>query len=235
MDQLYPIIVIGGGAAGFFAAIHAAAGGQNKVVILEKTTKVLSKVRISGGGRCNVTHQPSYPRQFVQNYPRGGRSLIKMFDGFGAQDTIDWFESRGVSLKVEADGRVFPNSDSSATIIDCLLAEAKSSGVDIKLSTEISSVKRRDDGGFDLSAKDGTSIKASKIIIATGGSPKIQQYEWLRSLGLEVVDPVPSLFTFNVPGSDLKELMGLSVPMGRVQIPATDFKQSDGIDHALGL
>lgn len=220
----FDVVVIGGGAAGFFSAIHAAAQGRNRVAILEKSNKLLSKVRVSGGGRCNVTHDCDFPSQLIKHYPRGGKRLRKGFDLFGPRETRKWFEDRGVELKVESDGRVFPTTDNSETIIECLTREARNSDVEIQLRTEVESVERRS-GSFGLQIKGGETIKARRVIIATGGHAKTSTYDWLRKLELKVAEPIPSLFTFNVPDSDYKDLMGLSVPQAFVQIPGTKWRQ----------
>lgn len=224
----FNIAVIGGGAAGFFAAIHAADGGKNKVVIFEKTNKLLSKVKVSGGGRCNVTHDCDYPSKLINFYPRGGRSLRKPFEIFGTKKTRQWFETRGVKLKVEEDGRIFPTTDDSQTIIDCLMAESHKNKVSIKLKTEVGKITPADDH-FVLDIKNGNQVYCKKIIVTTGGNNKVQAYDWLKDLGLKIAKPLPSLFTFNVPDSDMKDLQGLSVPAGFVQVPGTKWKQDGPI------
>lgn len=225
--ESYDIVVIGGGAAGYFAAIHAGKGGANKVVILEKTNKVLTKVAVSGGGRCNVTHDCDYPAQLIGNYPRGGKKLRKAFDLFDAQNTFRWFEDRGVALKTESDGRVFPVSNSSQSIIDCLVASAQENGVKLHFKREVREIKVGENGGFDLTLAGGDKLFAQKVIVTTGGQNKPESYKWLADLGLKIARPVPSLFTFNVPDSEMKDLMGLSMPNGKVQIPGTKWK-NDG-------
>ena len=224
MKNKFDIIVVGGGAAGYFAAIHAADGGKNRVAILEKTNKVLGKVRISGGGRCNVTHDCTFASKLVQHYPRGGKTLRKGFELFGTVETRDWFEKRGVSLKTESDGRVFPVTDSSQTIIDCLEREVQKAGIRIVLKSEVVKIEKSGQA-FELTLKEGRALNAQKVIIASGGHAKSSTYDWLRALDLEVTNPIPSLFTFNVPESDYKDLMGLSVPFSFVQIPGTKWKQ----------
>ncbi len=220
------IIVIGGGAAGFFAAIHAAADG-NQVTLLEKTSKLLSKVKISGGGRCNVMHDISYPSALVRHYPRGLKKLKKAFDHFGPSETRQWFEQRGVTLKTEADGRMFPVTDDSQTIIDCLMRSAKQHGVDIHTLQEVISIEIKEKG-FDVLTKKG-NYSADRVIITTGGHNKRTAYHWLEHLGIKIVDPVPSLFTFNVPDSGFQELQGVSVPKGEVIIPGTSWKMAGPI------
>jgi len=216
------IAVIGGGAAGFFAAIHAAENG-NEVSIFEKTGKLLSKVKVSGGGRCNVTHDCQHASQLVNYYPRGGKSLKKGFGKFAVGETRQWFETRGVQLKTEEDGRVFPLTDDSQTIIDCLLTEAEKRKVDIRLRSEVSQLKALEEG-FDLTLRQGDTLCFDRVIITTGGSNKATSYQWLKDLGLAIARPLPSLFTFNVPDSDLKDLQGLSVPQGGVRVPGTQWK-----------
>lgn len=227
MNRAQKVIIIGGGAAGFFAAIHASANGAN-VILLEKTTKLLSKVKVSGGGRCNVTHDCDYPNQLVKFYPRGEKSLKKSFSKFDVNDTRRWFEQRGVKLKTEADGRVFPVSDNSATIIDCLMKEVESKGIEIRLKSEVIKLTSIETG-FALELKNGETIIADKVIVTVGGYPKSESYQWLRDLGHKIVEPVPSLFTFNVPDSDLKDLKGLSVENGVVSIPGSKWKDDGPI------
>lgn len=216
------IAIIGGGAAGFFAAITCAeANPKTRVLLLEKTSKLLAKVRVSGGGRCNVTHHCFTPAVFAQHYPRGAKQLKEAFKQFGARETVDWFEQRGVKLKAEADGRMFPITDSSETIIECLLQQARRAGVQIRTGASVESILPvQQDGNqhFILQLAGGESIKADKVLVSTGGYPKSQGYDWLRQLGHAIQEPVPSLFTFNVPDSPLKELQGVAVPQARVRI-----------------
>ena len=219
----YTVAVIGGGAAGFFGAITCAqTNPKAKVLLLEKSGKLLSKVRVSGGGRCNVTHHCFVPSLLSQHYPRGARQLKEAFKMFGAQETVDWFSRRGVQLKTEADGRMFPVSDNSETIIECLLQEAKRAGVEIRTGTGVERIetKQTEAGSplFTLQLSSGENIKAHKVLICTGGNPKSQGYDWLRELGHQIQEPVPSLFTFNVPSSPLKELQGVSVPKAKVRV-----------------
>jgi predicted Rossmann fold flavoprotein len=218
-----PIVVLGGGAAGFFGAIACAeTNPQRTVYLLEKSPKLLSKVRISGGGRCNVTHACESAAQLVQHYPRGGRHLKEAFRQFGVADTIAWFAKRGVALKTEADGRMFPTTDSSETIARALEDAARRAGVRVLTRTAAEEITALPEGGFRLkiSGEDATAlgpeILASRLLIATGGNPKSASYDWLRALGHSIAEPVPSLFTFNVPASPLRELPGVSVPHARV-------------------
>jgi predicted Rossmann fold flavoprotein len=206
------IVIAGGGAAGFFAAIACArANPECEVSIFERSSQFLSKVRISGGGRCNVTHALFEPRDFTTRYPRGERELISPFHRFSAEDTVTWFESRGVRLKTEEDGRMFPVTDSSQTIIDCLVAEAKAAGVRLITRTGIESAQARAEGGFDLKLNDGRSTTCDRLLLATGGCRSIGGSELARSLGHAVEPAVPSLFSLHVPASWLRSLPGISV------------------------
>ncbi|GAB3531317.1 NAD(P)/FAD-dependent oxidoreductase [Pontibacter brevis] len=219
----YTVAVIGGGAAGFFGAVTCAQTNPGaRVLLLEKSGKVLSKVRVSGGGRCNVTHHCFVPSLLSQHYPRGARQLKEAFKTFGAQETVDWFSQRGVQLKTEADGRMFPVTDNSETIINCLLQEAKRLGVEIRTGAGVESIVPEETVSgqpqFTLKLSTGTSIKADRVLVCTGGNPKSTGYEWLRALGHKILEPVPSLFTFNVPSSPLKELQGVSVPRAKVRV-----------------
>lgn len=204
------IIVIGGGAAGFFGAITcAAANPEVSVILLEAGRQPLAKVRISGGGRCNVTHECFDPKQLVQFYPRGGKSLLGAFTRFQPKDTVAWFEGRGVGLKTEADGRMFPVTDSSATIVDCLLNSAAAAGVMVRLNTPVEYLAY-ENPGFLVQLKSGEGLKADRLLIATGSNPL--GYRWAKNLGHSIETPVPSLFTFNIPDSRLQGLAGVSVP-----------------------
>jgi predicted Rossmann fold flavoprotein len=215
-----PIIVIGAGAAGFFAAIQAKTTAPHvPVIILEKTNKTLSKVRISGGGRCNVTHDCVDNRQLVTFYPRGGKSLLGPFSRFSVQDTINWFKARGVVLKTEADGRMFPITDSSETIAQCLELEAQALRINLHLQEGVQSIVKQADGSYIVTTTKQNYI-ASKIIISSGGSGSLNGFGYLDALGFEIAPPVPSLFTFNTPGEPIKELMGISVPKAHVSLPA---------------
>lgn len=218
MYSMGEIGVIGGGAAGFFAAIHAAQKGA-KVIIFEKTGKTLSKVKVSGGGRCNVTHAAFQLSQLVKHYPRGEKFLKKAFKKFQVQDTVEWFESKGVKLKTESDGRMFPISDLSQTIIDLLRQEADKLGVKVKTRASVEHISR-DGSGFVLRV-NGEDRAMDKVIVAAGGSPKSNSYQMYRELGHSVVDPIPSLFTFNTPEAELKKLPGLTVPNAQVRIEGT--------------
>lgn len=212
------IIVIGGGAAGFFTAINAAQLHKNTTVtLLEKSAKLLSKVRISGGGRCNVTNACFDNSILVKNYPRGEKELHNVFSRFNTNDTLEWFKQRGVELKTETDGRIFPITDRSETIINCLMQEATLSGVNIKLNVDIKEIKKSTTE-FTLTAVDGSNFSCTKLIIATGGNPKNEAYEWIKKLGHSIIKPVPSLFTFNIPNNNITQLMGVSSPWVKVKV-----------------
>ncbi|CAM3270605.1 NAD(P)/FAD-dependent oxidoreductase [Aequorivita lipolytica] len=201
------VIIIGGGAAGFFTAINAAEINPNhKIIILERGKEVLTKVKISGGGRCNVTHAEFIPNQLIQNYPRGEKELLGPFHTFMTGDTIDWFEKRGVELKIEEDGRMFPVSNSSQTIIDCFLSETKRFGIDVLLNQSVKTIQKEVDHFIINTTTD--TFSAEKIVVATGSNPKIWQL--LEALGHTVVPAVPSLFTFNIKDGRIVDLPGLS-------------------------
>jgi len=226
-DQPIQVAVIGGGAAGFFAAISVKKHHpQAKVTIYEKSNKLLSKVRISGGGRCNVTHHCFDIRELVKNYPRGERPLKKAFGIFSTTDTIQWFEERGVELKTESDGRMFPVTDDSETIINCLMNETRMLGIGIKTKSNIKKLKQTETG-YELGFHRGGRVEADKVIVATGGSPRASGFDWLRDLGHEIEEPVPSLFTFNMPEEPIKELMGVVADPVSVKIMGSKL-QSDG-------
>ena len=212
------LVVIGGGAAGFFCAINAARLHQHlDVCILEKSNKLLAKVKVSGGGRCNTTHACFELPELVQKYPRGQNFLKKTFHWFNTTDTIEWFAARGVDLKTEADGRMFPASNESQTIIDCLLKEADKYKVQVQIQTAVEKITVNDEGIFLLQTTNKT-IEANFVCVATGGFPKAQQFEFITNLGHTIEAPVPSLFTFNMPGNPITELMGVSVPEAQVKI-----------------
>ncbi len=211
------LVVIGGGAAGFFCAINAAGlNPEMQVTILEKTNKLLSKVKVSGGGRCNVTHACFSIADMIKKYPRGAAFLKKGFHHFFTTDTIQWFKERGIELKTEADGRMFPVSNSSQTIIECLLQEATKYKVEIQMSTEVKSVFKIENKWVIKTNK--AEIVADKICVASGGPAKLLQSDWLLQLGHSVENPTPSLFTFNMPGNNITKLMGLSVENVSVKI-----------------
>ncbi|MFH4966944.1 NAD(P)/FAD-dependent oxidoreductase [Gaetbulibacter sp. M240] len=215
------VIIVGGGAAGFFAAINLAERRPDlKISILERGNAVLTKVKISGGGRCNVTHAEFIPKPLTENYPRGQKELLGPFHQFMTGDTIAWFEKRGVALKIEDDGRMFPESDSSQTIIDCFLDEAEKNGVDILLNHSVKTI-HKDDDQFSIETSKCV-FKAHFVIVATGSNPKI--WEVLKQLGHTVVPPVPSLFTFNCADKRIKDIPGVVVPQVHVQVLRTDLE-----------
>jgi predicted Rossmann fold flavoprotein len=212
------LVVVGGGAAGFFAAIAAAeANPSARVLLLEKSAQYLGKVRISGGGRCNVTHSCFDPRELVEFYPRGGQELLGPFTRFACGDTMEWFEDRGVELKVESDGRVFPVSDNSETIIQCLESMADAAGVSRETQSGLKNLVRLDSGMWRVELESGASIDADRVLLAPGSSKKI--WDVLSGLGHRIVPPVPSLFTFNIRDPRLAELSGVSVSNVRVTVP----------------
>jgi predicted Rossmann fold flavoprotein len=223
-SRFFDIIIIGGGAAGFFAAINAARfSPDKKVVILEKSTKVLAKVRISGGGRCNVTHHCFDNKELVKFYPRGGKELRGAFSRFSVEQTIQWYRKRGVELKAESDGRMFPISNSSETIVDCLLSEAKKYGVEILMQSEVTAIEKTGKG-FSLSINENEKMNCTSLIIAAGGNSKQAAYEFIVKTGHRIIPPVPSLFTFNIPGNSITELMGVSVENAVVKIEGTSIQ-----------
>ena len=213
------IIVIGGGAAGFFGAISAAENNPDaKVILLEKNRTVLNKVRISGGGRCNVTHACFDNKQLAKFYPRGGSFLRSLFNQFNAQDTVKWFENQGVELKKEADGRMFPISDNSETIALCLEHKAKKIGIVVMTSFGVNKIIFKNHQITGLELQSGEILPANVVLITTGGNPNITGYQWLMDTGHRIVPPVPSLFTFNVPTSHFHDLAGVSVQKVSVKV-----------------
>ncbi len=208
------VVVIGGGAAGFFGAVVCATSHpHSQVILLEASRQPLAKVRVSGGGRCNVTHACFDPINLVQNYPRGEKALQGAFSRFQATDTVKWFANQGVKLKTEADGRMFPTTDSSETIIDCLTKAANLAGVELLTGKTVVSVVKQTTG-FEVELKTGEKIKCDRILLATGSNPL--GYQIAQALGHTIEPPVPSLFTFNILDKYLKELAGISV--GTVQL-----------------
>jgi len=206
------IAIVGGGAAGFFAGIACGrANPANEVSIYERGPGFLTKVRISGGGRCNVAHACFDPRAMSERYPRGERALISPLHRFSPGDTVLWFEERGVKLKTEADGRMFPVTDSSQTIIDCLLNEAKAAGVRLLPHTAVEQARLISPQGFELSLASGAIVVCDRLLLATGGSRSASGAQIARSLGHTTATPVPSLFSFHVPAPWLRLLPGISV------------------------
>ncbi len=212
MNSTKHVVVAGGGAAGFFAAIICAEHNpEARITILEGTAHVLTKVKISGGGRCNVTHHCFEPKLLVENYPRGHRELIGPFNRWQASDTVAWFEEHGVRLKTEKDGRMFPITDSSQTVIDCLLEQAKKHGISIRTNCELHSVTRKADSGFHLELSNQETLDCDCLLLATGGIRAPRGGEVAISLGHTLNSGVPSLFTFQVEDARLKDLSGVSV------------------------
>ncbi|CDF80729.1 conserved hypothetical protein CHP00275, flavoprotein HI0933-like [Formosa agariphila KMM 3901] len=213
------VLVIGGGAAGFFAAINIAEQNPHlKVTILERGKEVLGKVKVSGGGRCNVTHAEFIPQELVKYYPRGEKELLGPFHQFMTGDTMAWFEERGVSLKIEDDGRMFPVSDSSQTIIDCFLFEAKKHGVETLTGHGVNSIANVDDK-WEVQTNH-ECFTSDSLLIATGSSPKI--WKLLEGLGHSISQPVPSLFTFNIKDNRLKDIPGVVAQNVEVNVLGTD-------------
>ncbi|MBE9121024.1 NAD(P)/FAD-dependent oxidoreductase [Tychonema sp. LEGE 07199] len=239
-DRILKITVIGGGAAGFFSAITCAKTyPQARVTLLEAGRQLLAKVRISGGGRCNVTHACFDAGVLVQNYPRGGKALRGAFSRFQPRDTVDWFASHGVKLKTEADGRMFPITDDSGTIVNCLIRAAEDAGVKIRTGDAVVSVTKltgnnaegeqgnttpTDETRFEVELKSGERLQCDRILLATGSNPS--GFKWAKELGNTVEQPVPSLFTFNISDSRIKDLAGVSVPNAKVKLPGAKLEQS---------
>ncbi|TRX63169.1 NAD(P)/FAD-dependent oxidoreductase [Carboxylicivirga sp. M1479] len=223
------IAIIGGGAAGFFSAIAAKENYPDaSVTIFEKSRKLLSKVKISGGGRCNVTNGCTSIPDLCKAYPRGGRSLKKVFHVFNTKHAMEWFKSRGVPLVIQDDNCVFPVSQDSQSIIDCFLRECRKLGVHIKTQAGVKAIRQINDG-LELTFSDDLSTKKAfdKVIVTSGGSPKRSGLDWLEAMQHRIEDPVPSLFTFNMPDDKVRKLMGVVVDKAMVSIQGTKLK-SDG-------
>ena len=221
----FDLIVVGGGAAGFFAAIQAAEMKPGiKIIILEKTNKILTKVKVSGGGRCNVTHYNFNPFAFARHYPRGEKALKNLFKIYNAEHVVKWFTSKGVDLKAEEDGRMFPITDSSETIIECFMTLAQRMGIMIKTACNVVRIDQ-ELHGFTIRAHDNSIYVGHKVLIATGGSQSRNSYDWISDLKHIIQNPIPSLFTFNDAETKFKELMGIAVPSAAVRIEGTKFMQ----------
>jgi predicted Rossmann fold flavoprotein len=219
------IVVVGGGAAGVFAAITAAEQSPGgRVLVLEKGTSLLAKVRISGGGRCNVTHACFEPRDLVRHYPRGSRELLGPFHAWQPRDTVAWFESRGARLQTEPDGRMFPVTDSSQTIMDCLLDAARRGNVELRTGLGLADATRTEDG-FNLRLTDDTTLTCKRLLIATGGLKPGPLLETLRKFGHTITPLAPSLFTFHIKDPRIDGLQGLAVASAEAFIPGTGFRQ----------
>jgi len=222
------IAIIGAGAAGCFAAANIAHASGVEVAVFEKTGKALQKVKVSGGGRCNVTHDCHDIPELVTRYPRGKQLLRKSLYRFGPAQTIEWFGQRGVELKVEDDGRMFPVTDDSQTIIDCIWQEMMRRKVQVYYHKSVKSIIPQTTDGktlFTINFADTSVYVADKVLIATGGFPKAEQYQWIEALGHTIEKPVPSLFTFNMPKHPITELMGVSVSEATVKIAGTKIVQ----------
>ncbi|HEY9004814.1 MAG TPA: NAD(P)/FAD-dependent oxidoreductase [Ohtaekwangia sp.] len=222
----YDLIVIGGGAAGFYGAIQTAILQPGaKILILEKSNKVLAKVKVSGGGRCNVTQHCFDPLQLARHYPRGEKPLKSLFKNYHAKNVVEWFEEKKVALKAEEDGRMFPVTDSSQTIIDCFLNETARYKIKIELERAVENIKLENDG-FGIYTSQGYIYWGKKVLIAIGGNPNLQFYQWIQTLNIRIVPPIPSLFTFNDSQKVFKDLMGVAVPNAEVRIATTKFLQT---------
>ena len=220
------IVIVGGGAAGFFAALTCAGARPDaEIIILERTAHFLAKVKISGGGRCNVTHACFDARQFTARYPRGERALISPFGKFQARDTVAWFEARGVSLKTESDGRMFPVTDSSQTIIDCLMNAARDTGVKLRTNCGVEGIVRTNAGGFELTLSNGETLTCDKLLLATGGCRTPALGQLAVSLGHTLEPPVPSLFTFQINTPWLRELAGVSLDSVEASVTGTKLRE----------
>jgi len=218
--------ILGGGAAGFFAAIHCKLfNDQAEVVIIEKSQKLLSKVKISGGGRCNVTNVESDPVKLARHYPRGERQLAKAFREFSTTETIRFFEDRGVPLVAQEDGCIFPKSQNSQSIIDCFLNECQRLKIDIQTGVHIDQVQQESDQSWTIASKTA-QFNFDKLIVCVGGLPKFEQMQWLQNLGQPMVPPYPSLFTFNMPDEPIRELMGIVAPHAITRIPGSKLQGS---------
>ena len=205
----FDLVVVGGGAAGFMTAVTAAENGVKRIIILEGSSKLMEKVRISGGGRCNVTNASWIPNELAENYPRGGIKLLESFNRFAAGDVFDWFEKRGLNLKIEADNRVFPVSDSSLDVISCLKKNAINKGVEISTKFFVKEILKTSDNLFTVFNNEKNSIIAKNIILSTGGHPS--GHKLAKNLGHSIIRPVPSLFTFSTKERKLNECSGVSI------------------------
>ena len=205
----FDLVVVGGGAAGFMTAVTAAENGVKRIIILEGSSKLMEKVRISGGGRCNVTNASWIPNELAENYPRGGIKLLESFNRFAAGDVFDWFEKRGLNLKIEADNRVFPVSDSSLDVISCLKKNAITKGVEISTKFFVKEILKTSDNLFTILNSEKNSIIAKNIILSTGGHPS--GHKLAKNFGHSIIRPVPSLFTFSTKETKLNECSGVSI------------------------
>jgi predicted Rossmann fold flavoprotein len=218
------LIVIGGGASGIFCAVNAASMSPGlEVTVVEKTHRLLSKVEVSGGGRCNVTHDCADIEEMSLCYPRGRHFIRKAFHQFFTSHTISWFNERGVSIISESDGRMFPSTNTSGTIIRCLLSEGERHGVKFRLRSEVTGINHSD-GLFKVLLGDGITLSADFVMIACGGMQKAAAFKWIQDTGHDIISPVPSLFTFNLPSHPITSLMGVSVSSASIRIDGTKFR-----------
>ena len=222
--EIFDLIVVGGGAAGFFGAINTAQQNpKSKILILEKSPKLLSKVKISGGGRCNVTHNELEATPLSKHYPRGQKELKKIFRAFNAKDTIDWFAARGIKLKTEDDGRIFPVTDDSQTITNCFLQEADKYKIQIEINCGVEKIEKKEK--YFLIYAEKKDYCAKKILVAVGGHPQKLNYEWIENTGHTISTLLPSLFTFNDSEKKFKDLMGVAVADAEIKIASTKFSE----------
>ncbi len=225
MEKKKVVAIIGGGAAGFFCAVNAAKrNSQLRVIILEKSNKLLAKVRVSGGGRCNVTNACQSIEEMIKNYPRGQQFLRKTFHHFFTSDTVDWFTSRGAHLKTEPDGRVFPVTNSSATIIECLISEAVKFNVEILTNRRVLNILPVG-SQFELQIEGHPSLLCHYVCVACGGFPKAEMFDWLTRLGHQIEDPAPSLFTFNLDQHAITDLQGVVVNDVQIKIAGSQLRE----------
>jgi predicted Rossmann fold flavoprotein len=226
--SVFDLIIIGGGAAGFFCAIQAAEMKPGmRILILEKTNKLLSKVRISGGGRCNVTNHCFEPTRLSHHYPRGQKALKALFRQYQAEDVVTWFEQKGVKLKAEEDARMFPTTDNSATIIDCFFRETNRHNVSVEMNTAVTEIKNLREG-FEVICDDKKYVSC-KVLVAIGGHPNASAYSFIRNTGHTIIPLIPSLFTLNDAQKHFRDLMGVSVAHGTVKIVGTKYSQKGPI------
>jgi predicted Rossmann fold flavoprotein len=218
------ILVIGGGAAGYFTAINVAANYPDaKVIILEKNSKTLQKVKVSGGGRCNVTNRCFDVHQLAKNYPRGAKELLQAFHQFSVSDTIAWFKKQAVNLIAEEDNRMFPESNNSQSIIDCFERQVNAMGVKVYLNCEVLQIIKHENQ-FSIQLKSGKELYASHVVVTCGGFNHMGAYQFLSSFNINIIPPIPSLFTFNLANKSITKLMGLSVSNAHVKINQTNFQ-----------
>jgi predicted Rossmann fold flavoprotein len=224
LKKNYSAVIIGAGAAGVFSANRLLDFlPPEEIIVLEQSKKALSKVKISGGGRCNVTHSCFDPKELVKNYPRGGKELLGPFSSFQPRDTVEWFKSRNVKLKTESDGRMFPTTDSSQTIIDCLLSKMREHDL-IYYQAQVKKLDKLENGNFLLLLRTGEEMETQRVMLASGSTPSA--YALIENLNHSTVPLLPSLFTFNIPSSPLSELAGISLDKVKVSLPKLKLKQT---------